>query len=254
MSCEVEYLAVHFGQLPERIIVELSISDFTRILSHQSLQLKNEDSLYDLIFSRSNVNEEFLILLEFVRFEFLSNGKFMEFVLWSKEHFRIITESIWFNICRRLYDCPQLRVQSSSVRHSLPPINHSNDPPINNSIGFSTSEIRIEQFPFLHGIVSSLKCEHSSELDRFLKVSSSSIYNSPPNYHCDFATNISPFNGFASENIADSWLEYHFLHAKVYPTHYAIRLCFRSWISKQWPQKWIIERWNAFDERVELNA
>jgi hypothetical protein len=114
--------------------------------------------------------------------------------------------------------------------------------------------MRIEQFPFLHGIVSSLKCEHSSELDKFLKISSSSIANSPSNYHCDFATNISPFNGFASQNNADSWLEYHFLHAKVYPTHYVIRSWFPGCASKQWPRKWIIEGWNDSDERVELDA
>jgi hypothetical protein len=135
----------------------------------------------------------------------------------------VITYEVWLKICRRLSICPQLRIQSNSIRHSTFPIDHSINPSFDPTQKFSTDDLSVEQLPFLHGIIGSLKHEHGSEWKNFVKVSSSSICQRPTVYHCDFATNISPFNGFASQSLVNSWIEYEFLHSKVYPTHYAIR-------------------------------
>jgi hypothetical protein len=55
---------------------------------------------------------------------------------------------------------------------------------------------------------------------------------------------ISPDNGFASANEADSWIEYKFPRNRIFPTHYAIRSWFPSCRPKQWPKKWRLEGWN----------
>jgi hypothetical protein len=252
-EAEISYLASHFEECHEGILRELTIPELTTVLSHHSLRVKNEDLIYDFICSFLDLNEEYQSLLESVQFEFLSNNCFSKFIIWSQDHFDAITYNVWLKICHRLSICPQLRIQSNSNRHSTLPVNHSTDPSFDPTKQFSANDLLVERLPFLHGIVCSLKHEHGSRWNNFVKVSSSSIYQPPTVYNCEFATHVSPFNGFASQNFSNSWLEYEFLHTKVYPTHYAIRSWFPGCSSNQWPRKWKVEGWTETGEQIELD-
>jgi hypothetical protein len=252
---ELSYLASHFDEHSEQIFECLTVSELSDILSRESLRVKDEDSLYEMISSQIKRDSSFCSLLEFIRFEFISNKVFSRFILWSTQsdfEFDWMNHRVWEHICNRLSICPQLRNQSNLHRHSNSPIDHSHDIAVNSSMKWSKDSVCIESLPFLHGIVNSLQIEHGSDWRHFLKVSSSSIY-SGSYYNHDFAVSISPANGFASANIADSWLEYEFLHAKVYPTHYAIRSWFPKCSTEEWPRGWKLEGWTDTGEKVELD-
>jgi hypothetical protein len=248
LKSEISYLTSSFGQLGETVIRQLSVSELSQILYHPLLQLQSEDSLYDFIASSLDEDADFSSLFRYIRFDFLSNERFWRFISWAKEHFDVVDASIWFGICCRISLCSLMRVQSSSIRHSEPPLNHSTQQP--------NSDSPVECFPFLHGIIGSLKLEHGSSWTDFLKGSLSGIHApiSPYIYNHEFATDISLSNGFASTDVESSWLEYHFLHAKVYPTHFAVRSWFPGCSTDQWPKKWVLQGWNDSDELVELDA
>jgi hypothetical protein len=130
---------------------------------------------------------------------------------------KAVAVSLSSSVCRRgwISLCPQMIAQSSSVRHSELPIGHSKVRP--------DSDYPVGLLPFLHGNVGSLKLEHRSAWTDFLKVSSSGINNPLSKYSHDFAADISSLNRFASMTFESSWIDYHFLHAKVSRIHYAVR-------------------------------
>jgi hypothetical protein len=251
---EVSYLANRFHCLSESMLGELSDADLTQILCDPSLRLKSEDSLYAFLESRTVTALEFSNLLQFVRFEFLSNEAFSRFIAWSLTHANFVNGRLWVAICRRLPLCPLLRPHSSSARHSTPVIDHSSDPPVDQTLKFSNTEMAIERFPFLHGIVASLKQEHGSLWQNHVKVTSSSICDPRSSYDDVLATSVSPCSGFASKGVADSWLEYEFLHATVFPTHYAIRSWFPGCCTSQRQRQWTVRGWTPSNEEVDLDA
>jgi hypothetical protein len=243
-SRELIYLASRFSLLPDAVLNELSVARLSQILSHPSLKLKTEDSLYDFIASRLDEHPDFFDLFEFLRFEFLTNAKFSEFLRCSQSHFDRLNPSIWNRLCQRLLISPQMRIQFSSVRHSKMPLGER-DPPAN---------CPLERLPFLRGIVGSLRCEHGASWKDFIKVTSSKSYPERI-YNHDNAIDISPANGFASApDVNNPWIEYHFPGARVRPTHYAIRSWFPGCSNKQWPLKWKLEGCNDSGEWVELDA
>jgi hypothetical protein len=239
VSREVSYLASHFGEIGETDLRRLSVSELSQVLSDKSLRLRTEDSLYDFISSFSE--GDFAQLLEFVRFEFLSNRKFCEFVKCTENHFDILNSPTWIQVTRRLL----MKIQMSSVRHSEIAFTNTVPPP----------NCPLDQLPLLHGIVASLRYEHGGSWKDFIEVSSSSIHAPAERYHRDYAADISPANGFASlDNDVNPWLEYRFPYATVRPTHYAIRSWFANCLHNQWPRKWKIEGWTDSGELLEVDT
>jgi hypothetical protein len=191
---EAAYLAGRFDQLPDSILVALSVTDLREILVHPLLRLKSEESLLAFMLSRIESRLEFAELLPLVRFEFLSNASFGGFISWSADHLEVVNGELWASVWRRLALYPPLLPHSSSVRHATAVRDHSNDPQASSSLQFKQDEMPIERFPFLYGIVASLKCR----LSNHLKVRSSSIHAPVLHYDDKYATSVSPCNGFAS--------------------------------------------------------
>jgi hypothetical protein len=216
--------------------------------------VKSEDDLYDKIATQMKEHSEFAGLLEIVQFEFLSNERFCAFVLWSEHHFDDMSGRIWLRVSRRLLICPQLRNQSKLHRHSTPPIDHSSDVPLNTSPPWSDAEVSINRLPFLHGIISSLRIEHPSTWHEFLKVTVSDTHSPSMTYHSDWAVNISPANGFASSGAPNAWIEYEFIHCKIYPTHYSLRSWFPCCTPNQWPRHWKLEGWTDSGDPIEIDV
>jgi hypothetical protein len=99
---EIDFLANHFYQLPESVFQKLTIDDIAAVLSSASLQLANEDALYELIASHLDHDSGFVGLLQFVRFEFLTAAAIAQFVEKSYQIFPLLDISIWSRICARL--------------------------------------------------------------------------------------------------------------------------------------------------------
>jgi hypothetical protein len=252
---EIAYLASRFDQTPESILRNLSVTNLKEILLHPLLRLKNEDALLNFILSQIENYIEFSKLLPLVRFEFLSNASFARYISWSTDRLALVDGEVWAAVCRRLSLYPPLLPHSNSARHAMPLSDHSKDPQPTPSLPFSDEEMTIERFPFLYGIVASVKAKHGSSWEEHLKVRSSSIHTYQLNYDCKYATNVSPCNGFASaEDISDAWLEYEFVDAVVFPTHYAIRSWFPKCTLAQWPLQWKLQGWTPDGEEIDLDA
>jgi hypothetical protein len=80
----------------------------SNIISQGSIQLKDEESLYEIISSKSkskskqNEDSQFFSLFEHVRFEYLSTESMKSFIEMINESFDFLTFPIWRSLCHRL--------------------------------------------------------------------------------------------------------------------------------------------------------
>jgi hypothetical protein len=80
---EIDFVSSHFYEIKnghERL-KSIGSSVMREILSKPGLKIGSEDILYDLIIGVMTNDCEFQILLQFVRFEYLSTSKFIEFLI-----------------------------------------------------------------------------------------------------------------------------------------------------------------------------
>jgi hypothetical protein len=74
----------------------------SNIISKESLQLKDEESLYDIISSKQNEDSRFFSLFKFVRFEYLSRNSIESFIEMINASFDFLTFPVWRSVCHRL--------------------------------------------------------------------------------------------------------------------------------------------------------
>ena len=97
-----DFIASHFYKL-RRILDDLDLETLQFLLSSPSLQIEDEDSLYDFVRSRSENDLRFTSLFEFVCFEHLSVDRIKNFASFASENLHEnINAGIWKQICRRL--------------------------------------------------------------------------------------------------------------------------------------------------------
>jgi hypothetical protein len=101
---EIAVAASHFFELSISSISRLSVSILSRILSHESLQLTNEDSLYELISSSISNDSHYCVLLDYVGYEYLSKSSILSFFDLISNSFHFLTVSIWTRLRSRLVD------------------------------------------------------------------------------------------------------------------------------------------------------
>ena len=93
-------IASHFYELDRE---KLDFETIQILLLSPSLKIEDEDSLYDLVRSRSQNDVRFTSLFELVYFEYLSVDRIENFVSSvSGDLLEIINSRIWSQICRRL--------------------------------------------------------------------------------------------------------------------------------------------------------
>jgi hypothetical protein len=103
-DCEIAFAASHFFELSTSSISRLNVSILSRILSHESLQLMNEDSLYELISSAISTDSHYSLLLDYVGYEYLSKSLMSSFFDLISNSFHFLAVSLLIRLQSRLID------------------------------------------------------------------------------------------------------------------------------------------------------
>jgi hypothetical protein len=103
-SCEreIEFCSSHFSEIDLTSIFSIPFEILSNIISKESLQLNDEESLYEIISSKQNEDSRFFSLFEYVRFEYLSTKSMESFIELMKESFDFLTFPVWRSLCHRL--------------------------------------------------------------------------------------------------------------------------------------------------------
>jgi hypothetical protein len=91
---EINFLASHFHELNDSLLSSLSVEMLHSILSNDLLQVKSEDDLYRLIIVRRCEDIHYSLLLECIRFEFLSVSSIEHFISSEINSFILLNRSI----------------------------------------------------------------------------------------------------------------------------------------------------------------
>ena len=249
----IRYIAQHFfefnkpGMFDE--FLSLPPKSLHKILTNESLTIKDEDSLLDLILYLQDKMEKGLFsfkkeinisdLLETIHFEALSEDKFQEFV--TNFDISFITSQLWFNISKCFHTKKSDSYSTSPDRYKM------------HNFPFSEKNVKEDPQARFNGIFQHLKEKVGGNVhDKgAVIVSSSSCNNGMPSYSLDFDNKERIFQ---SENANNSWLCFDFQQRMIRPTHYSIRS--RSDCNYHHLKNWIVEgsndgeSWNILDERV----
>jgi hypothetical protein len=227
----VEYLAEHFHDLESSFLNEFPISGLTQILSHPSLRLLSEDSLYEFLSSHFDSNPCYIGLLELVRFEFLTKSAITNFVKWTCDHFDQFTLSLsmWQAVTARLL--LDVRVDAAQSER------------------FAT-RFALDESSRLNGIIAHLTRKHGGNVhnQKIVTVAGSSQYQG---YVAHNAVDLTTETYFESQNAPNQWLCYDFQDRRVQLTDYSIA----AHKNNHWLRSWVIEgsqdnkTWVTLDER-----
>jgi hypothetical protein len=176
------------------------------ILSHKSLKLADEDSLFSLIRRAMTRDKRFSVLLANVRFEHLSIESIETFVNLITDCFDLLSDGIWCAIAKRLV--LPVSVPLDCDRFVSPWID----------CGYTGSVS-------LNGIIAHLSGKFGgSVIDKgIISVTASGIAN-PQSYPLRVLTDFTcGITHFYTPNVPNSWVCYDFGKRRIKPTHYAIR-------------------------------
>ena len=230
-----DFVASHFYELKKEILDNLDLETTQILLSSPSLQIKDEDSLYDFVCSRSENDLRFTSLFEFIYFEYLSIDRLNNFISFVSEHLlENINCGIWRQICRRFILETKLKNPRMSPR-----------------IEFFYSESKP-----LDGMIAHLtrKCGGNVHDKGIVNVTASSVRDSSysPKHAVDLGNQHSYYS---SNNESQSWICYDFKERCVIPKSYSVRAYSRG--SGFTPMSWVIEvsndgkAWTEIDRRCD---
>jgi hypothetical protein len=210
-SCEreIEFCSSHFYEIDLKSIFSMSIELISNIISKESLQLKDEESLYEIISSKSKENEDsqFLSLFGFVRFEYLSTKSIESFISLINSSFDFLTFPIWRSLCHRLS-------LSVSIDFSNPRFHEK----------FSSVVCPFVETSNLDGIISYLTKRFGGHvIDRNIVSITASSVGSPQCYPVRHVADFENQFFFCTKNEANSWICYDFKDMQIKVTHYSIR-------------------------------
>ena len=99
----IEFIASHFCEISEECLGMIDLETAWMILSHESLMIADENSVYDFVRSRVLTDSSFACLFEFVNFEYLSPDRIIDFVPFAREYLLDhLNTAIWDRIGQRL--------------------------------------------------------------------------------------------------------------------------------------------------------
>jgi hypothetical protein len=227
-SSDIEFASSHFFKFNQSTISELSISQLFEILQNKSLRLQTEDCLYNIISSLISINIEYSVLLECVKYEYLSRDSIESFVDLISNSFEFLTLQVWRHLRSRLISGP-----------------------------FSSMSSRYHCFIFgyekgksFEGIISFLTREHGGNVHDhdIVCVTSSSVHG---NY---LLKNIVDFDNLLcahTNSEPNAWICYDFKDRRVNVTHYSLRA--RNDSGSNHLMNWMIEGSVDGREWVELD-
>jgi hypothetical protein len=231
-SREIAFISSHFHELDHSTLLGLDSFDFDNFLSDSSLCVASEDSLFDFICDLGF--EEFIGLFGFVRFEFLSIDRVVQFCEQIQEKTLSLSSSVLRQLCCRLI----LPVDTSGVSCDLS--------------RYSTKCVFESSAP-LSGIISYLTTKHGGNVsDRnVVTITASSTYGG----FAKNAADLSADSCWYSNNEDNSWLRYDFKDMRIKPTHYSVRSRCNGALNDNYPKNWVVEisndgsTWTTIDER-----
>ena len=124
---ELDFLASHFHEAELDVLKRFSYSNLERVLTNPHLKLESEDQLYDMVSLLAGENDDYLGLLRYIEFAFLSESKLTEFL--DKIFPDLVCESVWSTLsymacrfCRTGERMPLMK----SHRYKLPEFSSEN--------------------------------------------------------------------------------------------------------------------------------
>jgi hypothetical protein len=204
---EVVFCSSHLFELDLSQLCELPYEVFCSIISHKSLQLRDEDSLYELIKSQFCLDSRYSHLFEHIRFEYVSDESILSFIGLINTSFDILTFTIWEALSHRL----SLSVSPTLPNDRIIEMVHSQD------CSFA------EGSP-LNGIISYLTRKYNCHVgDRgIVSITASSVADSQ-NWPLRNVAYFENQNSFYTKDEPNSWICYDFKDIRIKPTHYSIR-------------------------------
>jgi hypothetical protein len=221
-----------FFDFRESSLRELSVSLLVSILSRPSLRILSEDELYAFVKNQIERDESYSVLLEFVRFEYLSLESIHDFARFVSDSFSLLTRSIWESLVPRLIlsVSPSPLISGRYYGRSVP----YNGRPLDGIIAFLSREIG--------GNVHDQGIVEVSASDRQWSECGVAVV-------VDFNSDL---KGFATPNSENSWICIDFKARVVRPTHYSIRT--RTDGSGQQLRSWALEGSNDNKEWIVLDT
>ena len=253
-----DFVASHFHELEKEILDDLDLETTQLLLSSPSLQIEDEDSLYDFVLSRSETNLSFTSLFEFVCFDYLSVDRIENFTSFVSENFLYdINSGIWRQICRRLILEPKPTGCNPRVSKDAWKIPRKTQDKHSN-----VREFRFEEDP-LDGIIAHLTRQYGNvHTNGIVRVTADSVfYNDyielPPEHAVDLGSDSVFASGGAGESM---WLCYDFKKRRIIPTGYSLRSN-RNGLGGSYAPSWVIEvtndreedDWLEIDSRISTN-
>ena len=208
-----DFIASHFYEIEKEILDDLELETTQFLLSSPSLQIEDEDSLYDFVRSRSQNDLSFTSLFEFIYFDYLSADRIENFSSFVGANFiENINSSIWTKICRRL------------IRESNPKRRHPR-------LYWTASEFVCDPSNKMNGIVAHLtrECGENVHNRGIVAITERSSIKSVKN-----AVDFGGIAAFLSHSHKDPWICYDFKDQRVIPTSYTVQVpawcTLKSWI------------------------
>jgi hypothetical protein len=235
----IDFLAVRFFEFEKSFQSGLPFSVLSRIFGHPSLRVESEDWLFEFIISQleSNPNPDsksnYIGLLEFVRFEYLTKTGIENFIEWSFVHFDDLEMRIplWRSITKRLSGTATIDLPKSSRYARL---------------------FRVREDSRLDGIIADLTRRHGGNVHArgIVTVSASSVYAS--SYPAQNAVDLDQQIVFHSNSAPNQWLCYDFKDRRIEMAGYSIAAhtsyLLRSWVVEGSDDG---QSWTVVDERKD---
>jgi hypothetical protein len=98
---EIEFCSSHFYEIDLKSIISIPFEIISNIISEESLRLKDEESLFEIISSNQNEDSRFFSLFEYVRLEYLSTKSIESLIELSDASFDFLTFPIWQSLRHR---------------------------------------------------------------------------------------------------------------------------------------------------------
>ena len=233
-----DFIASRFYEIEKRILDTLDLETAQLLLSSPSLRIKDEDSLYNFIRSRSENDVRFTSLFEFIYFEYLSVNSIRDFVSFGNEKLlENINAGIWRQICGRLILDTQLKENPRTPNASCIEFVYDSSKPLEGIIAYLTRE-----------------CHGNVHDEGVVNITSSSIYNDDKNYHPKNAASFETDTPFDSKDEQNAWICYEFKDCSVIPKSYSLR-SFGADSGGYHLKSWVIEvskdgiSWTEIDRR-----
>ena len=243
----VKAVAEKFHELSEESLAAIDLETATALLSHPSLRVRDEDSLYEFVRRRAQDDTAFVCLFEFLYFEYLSEDRIKEFASFAREvvlgHLNAV---MWDRICKRLVQSVPLKGNPRQVEPEK-------------KIG---EEFVYDASRPLDGIIAHLTRECGGNVHEKGVVGVSSINFHSSGYEPKNVVDLGTNKYFCSKNEPGSWLCYDFKERRVAPTSYSITSVPGGPASAH-PKSWVFEAsndgisWEVIDRRdsnMDLNA